>query len=238
MQKIAVMIVVKQALLRAGVRYALSRLDFEVEVYDSDPNQNLIALIETNLPHVLLLDIDCPSFRGFDLVREIALRFPTTRVIMLTSNPDDKQLFESIKTGAAAYLDKNVTAEELRETVRRVRRGESPIEDSFVARPKVVEHVLRQFRSIHSNNGKTMEAIVAPLTSRETQVLNHIADGKSNKQIAYILQISELTIKNHVSNILRKLKANDRAHAVALAIHYGWISVEVLELPTYTSPQE
>ena len=80
-----------------------------------------------------------------------------------------------------------------------------------------------------------MEAIVAPVTSRETQVLNYIADGNSNKQIASILQISEQTIKNHVSNILHKINANDRAHAVALAIHYGWISAE--ELQPLVSPQ-
>jgi len=225
------MIVDKQALFRVGVRHCLSQLDFEV--FDSDPNQNPMALIEANLPHVLLLDIDYPSLRGLDLAREIALRCPTAKIIMLTSNPDDKQLFEIIRAGAVAYLDKGITPEELTETIRQVSRGEYPINDSFIARPKVVEHVLRQFQSIYTN-GKTMEAIVAPLTARETQILNHIADGNSNKQIAYILQISELTIKNHVSNILRKLKANDRAHAVALAIRHGWISLEELQLPTYT----
>jgi DNA-binding NarL/FixJ family response regulator len=71
-----------------------------------------------------------------------------------------------------------------------------------------------------------MEAVVAPLTPRETQILNYIADGNTNKQIARILEISEQTIKNHVSAILRKLNANDRAHAVVLAIRHGWISAE------------
>ena len=71
-----------------------------------------------------------------------------------------------------------------------------------------------------------MEAVVAPLTPRETQILNYVADGNTNKQIARILEISEQTIKNHVSAILRKLNANDRAHAVVLAIRHGWISAE------------
>ena len=84
-----------------------------------------------------------------------------------------------------------------------------------------------------------MATIAAPLTQRETQILNYISEGNSNKQIAYILQISEQTIKNHVSNILRKLNANDRAHAVVLAIRYGWISAEELQPLTYplTYPQ-
>jgi len=74
--------------------------------------------------------------------------------------------------------------------------------------------------------GRTMEGVVAPLTNRETQILTYIAEGNSNKEIAHILEISEQTIKNHVSAILRKLNANDRAHAVALALHSGWISPE------------
>jgi len=223
--RIIVAMVDKQALFRVGVRHALSQQP-DFELFDSAPNENVMALIEANSPNVLLLDIDYPSFRGLDLARKIALRCPTTRVIMLTFNPDDKQLFEIIKTGAVAYLDKNITAEELIEAIRQVSLGEYPINDSVLARPKVANHVLRQFQSVPSNNGKTMETIVAPLTSRETQILNYIADGNSNKQIAYILQISEQTIKNHVSNILRKLNANDRAHAVVLAIRHGWILAE------------
>ncbi len=190
-------------------------------------------------PDVLLLDIDYPSLGGLELARKIALHYPTTKVIMLTSKPDDKQLFEIIKVGAVDYLDKSITAEELAKNIRQVARGECPINDSVLARPKVAEHVLKQFQSIHNVNGKITDTIVVPLTSRETQILNYIANGNSNKQIAQILQISEQTIKNHVSNILRKLNANDRAHAVVLAIRYGWISAEELQPLTYplTYPQ-
>ena len=228
MDKIVVTIVDKQALFRVGVRHALSQQP-DFEVFDSAPNENPMALIEANSPDVLLLDMDHPSFRGLDLARKIALHCPTTKIIMLASNPDDKQLFEIIKTGAVAYLDKSITAQELANTIRQVSRGEYPINDSILVRPKVAEHVLRQFQSMHSSNGKTMENIVAPLTCRETQILTYIADGNANKQIAYILQTSEQTIKNHVSNILRKLNANDRAHAVVLAIRQGWILAKELE---------
>ena len=233
MDKIVVTIADKQALFRVGVCHALSQQP-DFEVFGSAPNENLMTLIEANSPNVLLLDIDYPSLRGLDLARKITLLCPTTKIIMLTFNLDDRQLFEIIKTGAVAYLDKSVTAEELIRIIRQVSRGEYPINDSVLARPKVAKHVLRQFQSMHSNNGKTMEDIVAPLTSRETQILNYIADGNSNKQIASILQISEQTAKNHVSNILRKLDANDRAHAVVLAIRYGWISAEELQVPGIT----
>jgi DNA-binding NarL/FixJ family response regulator len=86
----------------------------------------------------------------------------------------------------------------------------------------VARHLLNQFQHMR----RTVEAVGTPLTSRETQILNYIADGNTNKQIANILQISEQTIKNHISAIFRKLNANDRAHAVVLAIRHGWISAE------------
>jgi len=230
--KTVVTIIDKQALFRVGVCHALSQQP-DFEVFDCAPNQNPMALIEASSPNVLLLDIDYPSLKGLELARKIALHCPTTKVIMLTSNPDDKQLFEIIKTGAVAYLDKSITAEELTKVIRQVSCGEYPINDSILARPKIAKHVLRQFQNLHSNNGEIIEVIAAPLTSRETQILNYIADGNSNKQIAHILQISEQTIKNHVSNILHKLNANDRAHAVVLAIRHGWISAEELQPLAY-----
>jgi len=230
--KIVVMIVDKQALFRVGVCHALSQQP-DFEVFDCSPNENPITLIEANPPDVLLLDIDYPSLKGLNLAQDIALHYPTTKVIMLTYKPDDKQLFEIIRAGAVDYLDKSITAEELTKSIRQATRGEYPINDSVLARPKLAEHLLKQFQSTHNINGKAIDAIVASLTSRETQILNYIANGNSNKQIAHILQISEQTIKNHVSNILRKLNANDRAHAVVLAIRYGWISAEELQPLTY-----
>ena len=238
MDKIVVTIVDKQALFRVGVRHALSQQP-DFEVFDCAPNENPLALIEATPPDVLLLDINYPSLRGLELARQIALHYPTAKVIILTYRPDDKQLFEIIKTGAVDYLDKSITADELTKSIRQVARGEYPINDSVLARPKVAEHLLKQFQSMHNINEKTMDTIVVSLTSRETEILTYIANGNSNKQIARILQISEQTIKNHVSNILRKLNANDRAHAVVLAIRYGWISAEELQPLPYplTYPQ-
>ena len=237
MVKITVTIVDKQAFFRIGMRHILSQQpDFEVS--DSSPNQNTMALIEANPPDVLLLDIDYPSLKGLDLAPKITQCCPITKIVILTSNTDDKQLLEIIKSGAVDYLDKNITGEELVSTIREVSRGEYLINDGVLAKPKLAERVLRRFQSIYSGNGKTMEAIVTPLTPRETQVLNYIADGNSNKQIASILQISEQTIKNHVSHILHKLNASDRANAVFLAIRYGWISAEKLQPLTYPEPSK
>ena len=222
--KIIVMTIDRLAFFRAGLRQVLSeQADFEL--VDCDPDEDILGIIEAKTPDVLLLDINYPSLSGLDLSRKLVRRYPSTRVVILSPEPNDEQLFEVAKTGAVAYLDKNATVEELTETIRRAYYGEYPINDSLVAAPRVAERVLKQFQSMVSME-RTTEGVLARLTPRETQILNHIADGKSNKQIANILQISERTIKNHVSAILRKLNANDRTHAVALAIRRGWICFE------------
>ncbi|MFP3880303.1 MAG: LuxR C-terminal-related transcriptional regulator [Dehalococcoidia bacterium] len=221
MDKIKVMIIDEQAFFRAGVRDALSTQS-DMEILESDPTEDTFGIIEASLPDVVLLGSDLASLSGIDLARKIAQNYPNTKVIVLSPSPDDTELFEVIKTAAVACLNKKTSSEELAGTIRRAFGGEYPINESLMTRPQVAKHVLNQFQGLR----RTMGGVVAPLTNRETQILNHIAEGNSNKEIAYILGISEQTIKNHVSAILRKLNANDRAHAVALALRSGWISPE------------
>jgi len=223
MNKIIVMIIDEEAFFRAGVRQALT-LQPDFEVIDCDPSQGPLEMIESHLPNVALLGSALGSHDGLELGRKIARFYPNTKVIMLSPNPDDEELFEVIKTAAVACLNRNTAAEDIIHTIRRASKGEYPINESLMTRPTIARRVLKQFEDI-SSMGKEIETIIAPLTRRETQILNYIAEGNTNKQIADILGISEQTIKSHVSAILRKLNANDRAHAVALAIRNGWISV-------------
>jgi len=221
MDNIKVMIIDEQAIFRAGVRQALSQQP-DLEVLECDPTQNALETIEANLPDVALLGSDLTTLSGIDLGRKIAQYYPNTKVIVLSPDPNDEELFEVIKTAAAACLSKKANADDLASTIRRAHSGEYPINESLMTRPRVAKQVLNQFRGFT----KTMEGVAAPLTKRETEILTYVAEGNSNKEIARILTISEQTIKNHVSAILRKLNANDRAHAVTLALHGGWISPE------------
>ena len=223
MAKIKVMIIDEQAFFRAGVRQALSQQD-DFEILECAPNKDPLRIIEAALPDVVLLGSDLASHSGLEMGRKIARNFPNTKVIMLSPDPNDEELFEVIRSSAVACLKKNSPVEELTETIRRASHGEYPINESVTTRPSVARHVLRQFQNMDSL-GDNMETIVVPLTYRERQILNYVAEGNTNKQIAHVLSISEQTIKNHVSAILRKLNANDRAHAVVLAIRSGWISV-------------
>ena len=224
-EKISIFLVDSQGLFRQGVKLALNQTqDIEV-VGETDLNDDVPDLIQTFSPHIAIMDANPPFLDGLDLARRITQRCPTVSVIALTSHEDDDEFFQAIRSGAAAYLGKTASADELAEAIRRVDRGEYPINDSLLARPRVAQQVLRQFQSL-SLMGKRAEALAAPLSPRELEILTYIAQGFQNKQIAHTLAISEQTIKNHITSILRKLDANDRTHAVVLAIRHGWISTE------------
>jgi len=221
--EVVVAIIDRSEFFRAGVRQKLSaQRDFRL--MDCDPDQEPLKFIDAYSVDVVLLDIDYPISKGLELGRAITRHYRNTRVIMLSSYFNGEELFETIKTGAAAYIDKRTSTEDLVSTIRRASRGEYPINDSIIARPAIAERVLRQFQEMASM-GLVKEKVAAPLTHREIQILSYIANGSTNKQVAHVLGISEQTIKNHVSAILRKLNANDRAHAVALAIRNQWVSV-------------
>ena len=189
-----VLIIDRQSLFRAGVKQAfIEKPDFEV--VEAGPSDNLSSIIETDFPEVILLDIEPPSLNGLKIGRSLLQRYPATRLIILTPEVNNEELFEAIRIGAGAYLDKSTTTQALEDIIRRVSRGEYPINDSLLAAPTVAEHVLRQFQEMVSM-GMSVESITAPLTDRETQILRYVAEGNSNKKIAQILEISEQTIKN------------------------------------------
>jgi len=233
MRKIVVMIVDSEPFFRSGVRQALAQEDNlgAIEILECDPGEdgnNAITQIAASSPDVVLLDIGHPFLSGLELGKKIARTFPATGVVVLSTNPDDSddELFEVIKIGAVAYLrSRQCTTEDFIKTIRRASNGEYPINDSVSSNPKIAWRVLREFQDMAST-GRTIEDITTPLTTREVQILTHIAEGNSNKRIAIILGVSEQTIKNHVSAILRKLNANDRAHAVMLAVSTGLVSVQ------------
>ena len=223
MNKIQVIIVSQQFLFRQGIEHALSEMkDIKISG-TAEVNDGMLDIIDTLPPDVALVDIDVPSDGGLKLARNIKQRLPTIGVVVLTSNPDDAQLFQALKAQAVAYLSKEVTAEELVNTIRRVARGEHPINENLTDRPKLAEQVLHQFQELSWRS--EAEGFIAPLTPREMEILNYIAQGYLNKQIAAELDISEQTIKNHVTSILRKLNANARTEAVVVAIKQGLISL-------------
>jgi len=221
--KIQIFIVSQQSLFQQGIEHSLADIE-DMEISGVvDVSEKALVAIDNLPPDVALVDIDGPSEDSLTLAHRIKQRSPNIGVIVLTSSPDDAQLFQALKAQAVSYLSKAVTADQLIDTIRRVARGEHPINESLTARPKVAEHVLQQFQELYWRS--EAEAFLSPLTPRETEILDYIARGFLNKQIAAELGISEQTIKNHVTSILRKLNANARTEAVVVAIKQGLISL-------------
>jgi DNA-binding NarL/FixJ family response regulator len=219
MNKIRVMVCDEQPFFRSGVAQALSSRE-NIEVVECDPNDDPLAKVEATLPEIVLLGSDLTAANGLELGRKIVRYYPNIRVIILSPDPNDTELFDVIRTAAVACLNKSTNASELLETIDRASRGEYPINE-LLTRPVIAQRVLKQFQEMGEIDAGL--DVVAPLTARERQILMHVTDGHTNKQIANALKISEQTIKNHISAILRKLNANDRAHAAVLAIRRGYI---------------
>ena len=215
-----VIIIDEQPFFRAGVRQALLQ-EKDFDILEADPKDDVLAIIDAKLPDIVLLGSDLANHGGLELGGRVARNFPNTRVIILSPNPNDEELFDAIKSSAVACLGKNSSQDELINIVKRASRGEYPINESVTSRPSVARSVLHEFQNMASLG----DNIMAPLTQRERQILTYVAEGNSNKQIANALKISEQTIKNHISAILRKLNANDRAHAVVLAMRAGLIGL-------------
>jgi two-component system, NarL family, response regulator DegU len=222
--RIQVFVISQQSLFRQGIQLSLSNLPDITVVHAADINDEVIKNVDNMPPDVALLDIDGSPEAGLSLAKKIKQHSPSVAVVVLASNPNDEQLFEVLKGQAASYLSKESTAEQVVETIRRVAHGEHPINESLTTRPKVAEQVLLQFQELSRRN--EAEAFLSPLTPREMEILKYIGQGFLNKQIAAELGISEQTIKNHVTSILRKLNANARTEAVVLALRQGLITLD------------
>lgn len=224
MNKIITLVATNQALFRIGICHIFSHCP-DFIVYSNTLDNSLIASIEIYSPRVIVLDLDGSTERGLEYAERISSGFPDVRIVMMTYNPDENLLAGIIKTGASAYLEKSISEEGLINAVREISAGVFPVDDNIFRESEIAVDFLRRFQNKDSQNSKSDFSAGTPLTLRETEILGYIAEGNSNKQIAFSLQISEQTTKNHVSNILRKLKANDRAHAVVTALRSGWITV-------------
>jgi DNA-binding NarL/FixJ family response regulator len=211
-------------LFRAGIRAALEREEtFEV-VGEASDGDELLALAESTTPDVMLVDVSMPGIDGLQLTREIKKRLPSTAVVLLTAAEQEEELFYAIRYGAAAYMLKDVTAEELIDVIRRASSGTYLINDSVLAKPVLASRVLSSFRELATVD-QQVKPLYVPLSAREVEVLEYAAKGNSNKEIARALNISDQTVKNHLTSIMRKLAVNDRTQAVVYALQQGWIKM-------------
>jgi DNA-binding NarL/FixJ family response regulator len=168
-------------------------------------------------PDVILMDISMPIMNGVAATRKIRELLPDAKVLILTVHADDVHVFQGIKAGAAGYLLKDCTPEDLSRAINTVYAG-----DTIMA-PEIARKMLLAFEEAEG------ETSTPRLTERELEIITSLARGRSNKQIAWDLSVSEKTVRNHISNIYKKLHVYDRTQAVLYAIREGLVDVENLE---------
>ena len=226
METIRVIIIDEQPLFREGVRATLERMGDCVIVGESTDAADVLEISRTCNPDVALIDAGLTSSDPLEIARQMRHVAPRVAIIILTPSEDEERLFQSIKVGAAAYSTRNISSEELTETVRKVSHGEYLIRDDVLSKPQLASRVLKSFRelTVEEEEGETKD-LYSPLSSREVEILDYIARGNSNKEIAKSLKISDQTVKNHITSILKKLSVNDRTAAVVHALRHGWIKM-------------
>jgi DNA-binding NarL/FixJ family response regulator len=196
------------ALLRKGIS-ALVNAETDMKlVAEASNGQEAIEAYRLHRPDVVLMDIQMPGMNGTEAIDRIRSEFPDARIIVLTTYTGDAQVMKALKAGARAYILKGHVHKELLETIRAVRAGHKRIP------PDIAEQLAE-----HAADDE--------LTHREIDVLRLIAAGNSNKLIADQLSIGESTVKSHVTSILSKLGANDRAHAVTIGLKRGIIELHI-----------
>ncbi|CAM4130049.1 response regulator [Lederbergia lenta] len=221
-----IVIIDDHQLFREGVKRILEFEHSFTVVAEGDDGSDAVRLVEEHSPDVVLLDINMKQTNGIEATRQLIEAFPTTKVMILSIHDDEAYVTHALKTGASGYMLKEMDSSELIEAVKRVAEGGSYIH------PKVTDKLVNEYRRLanQSNKGRGYQQpeVHVPLhllTSRECEVLQLLADGKSNRGIGDALFISEKTVKNHVSNILQKMNVNDRTQAVITAIKNGWVEV-------------
>jgi len=221
-KQVKVFIFSQQPLFRTGAAHTLSAEEDIQIIGQASITDNVMLTIEVMPPDVAVIDIDSRTGSGLNLAQRLKRLTPNIAIVAMTSKPSDEQLFQSLSIPVAAYLSKEVGGQALINTVRRIARGDLPISESLTQRPEVVDKILKQFQQLGGDD----DELVSPLTSREMEILNYVAKGHSNKQIAAKLDISEQTIKNHITSIMAKLNANARTQAVVIAVRKGLISID------------
>ena len=203
---IRVLAVDDHPLLREGIAALIGSEDDMELIGEASNGREALDLFRKYQPDITLMDLRMPEMNGIDAIGAIRGEFLDARIIVLTTHPGDVQVSRALKAGARGYLLKGMLRKELSETIRAVHAGHKRLSSEAAA--EIAEH-----------------AIDDALTPREIDVLRLVAAGNANKEIGARLSLTEVTVKSHVKNILAKLGANDRTHAVRIALKRGIIDL-------------
>lgn len=218
MRNINVLIVDDHPLLRQGLSRLLE-LEGGINVVGQASNGvEALRLMDELEPDVLLLDINMPGMNGIDVAKTVRMEHPDTEVLVLTIHDNESYVNEMIRVGAKGYLLKDAEPREVVQAIKRVATGET------VYSTHLMERVMERYHHMEVQYSRLQSAAAInelELTEREMEILQYIVEGLSNKEIANTLYVSEKTVKNHITNLLRKLEVDDRTQAAVFAVSHG-----------------
>lgn len=207
-----ILLVEDHPMFRDGLARMLESVEeFEV-VGEAVTGEEAVQLAQQLRPHIILMDLNLPKMSGIEATKQIIHKQPETGILVLTMYDDDSSVFAAMRAGARGYLLKEANRNEIIRAIQAVGDGEA------IFSPSIARRMMYYFEA----KSKQVQVDVFPqLTEREREVLDHIARGENNAEIANVLGLSQKTVRNHVSNILSKLHASDRAHAIIMAREAG-----------------
>jgi two-component system, NarL family, response regulator DegU len=219
--RIRVIIAMMPSFFRNGIESVLT-LQEEYDFTFITGEYSMQFLCDNGQIPVAIVDVDMADSKGYKIIRAIKNRLPEVKIIALTLKYDDSVVFEVLKAQGNACLKKDVSTEELLRTIREVAEGENPIKNSMIDSPSLTNQIIQQF--LHLIEERETQDLIANLTIREREILVYLSRNMSNREIAQELAISEQTVKNHVTSILRKLNVNSRDKAVNVAEQQGLLA--------------
>ncbi|WP_040206765.1 response regulator [Neobacillus jeddahensis] len=214
-EKIKVVLVDDQTMIRQGFGYVIGLQQDMILKGEASNGKEAVQMASETRPDVILMDVQMPVMSGIEATREIMNVLPKTKIVILTTFDDQEYIYQGIRAGAVGYLLKDADVEDMLETIRAAHRGEAIYKTSLAA------HVLSKvaatsFEQVENEAAKL--SLAEPLTEREQEILQEMAYGLRNEEIAQKLVISEGTVKSHVHRVLQKLGCADRTHAVVTAL--------------------
>jgi len=216
-ESVRILLVDDQRLMREGLRVLLE-LEAGLEVVGEAADGGEAVDVYADLqPDVVFMDVRMPGMDGVEATRRLRERWPQARVIILTTFDDDEYVFEGLRAGARGYLLKDVSGHELAEAARTVAAGGALIE------PSVARKVVAEFARLAAPSRPVDAGLPEPLSEREREVLQLLAQGLSNREIAFKLSLAEGTVKNYVTTILQKLDVRDRTQAALRGRELGLV---------------
>ncbi len=218
-QPIRILLADDHTLVRQGTRQLLEQEARLSVVGEAGDGEEALMLADNLRPDVIVLDVHMPRLNGLDTTRRLKELHPEIRILILSAYEDDHYVFPLLEAGADGYLLKTAGGDALIQAIYTVNRGETALDPHIAA--KVVNQLTQRNKTAYRT-----ETMIEALTEREMEVLQQVAWGKSNKEVADILTISPYTVQVHLRNIFSKLNVNSRTEAVTCALRQGWISLE------------